>query len=231
MGFNNSNFVAYNFPLPGIDRQPKSIPLAVDFTSGSTQQLDLTLAIQTNKIEFLRTIYVDNSSNPNVLNITMALTGQVISIPAFSQAYLPLILSQNAILTFFTATSIAPVIPVQLINISMPAIVWGATNFTFVIAGGTRGTDFSGTKPAIDANLLLTIPPNDNRSSANIQNQSADQLQVVLDDALGGASTIILLEAGGANVAGGAWSTDGSFKGRIRVYGPNAGAQVSANQT
>ncbi len=94
---------------------------------------------------------------------------------------------------------------------------------------GSVGTDHSSAAPTLAAHLLLTIPVNSNRNGYIIQNQSADQLQAVYDDGLGGTATILLLAPVAANQPGGSLAAAGMpHWGQIRVYGPNAGAQVAA---
>lgn len=94
--------------------------------------------------------------------------------------------------------------------------------------------DYSANPPAIPPDnspttpLLLTIPANATRSSVEIQNQSAAQLQLVRDDGAGNQITSIILTGVGAGQQGGGWSSV-DFKGRIRVYGP-LGSQVGAYQ-
>lgn len=108
-----------------------------------------------------------------------------------------------------------------------PGIISGTVTLT---PAGSIGTDASAAPPSAAAQLLLTIAVNANRIGYVIQNQSADQLQVHLDNGTSGAS-ILLLASGGANAPGGSLNWDGMpHTGRIRIYGPNAGAQVGARE-
>lgn len=94
--------------------------------------------------------------------------------------------------------------------------------------GATTANDQSVAAPAHAAQLLATIALNSNRVGFLIQNQSADQLQVSLDDGAGGNEVILLLEPAGANAGGDSVDMTGiQHWGRIRVYGPNAGAQCA----
>lgn len=98
---------------------------------------------------------------------------------------------------------------------------------------GSTGTDFSAnaaTVPISTYVLVATIPVNATRAAVEVQNQSAAQIQVVRDVGDGTQATSILLAPGtGANTQGGSWAS-ATFKGRIRVYAPSSGAQVSASQ-
>lgn len=93
---------------------------------------------------------------------------------------------------------------------------------------GSTGLDFSANAPAITGTPLVTIPATAGRAYVEVQNQSANQLQLVRDDGQGNNVTSILLAGTGAGQQGGGWSSS-TFKGRVRVYG-TAGSQVSAYQ-
>lgn len=104
------------------------------------------------------------------------------------------------------------------------------TSLPPVRPAGSNGIDYSSAPPALAANLLLTIPINTARNGYVVQNQSADQIQVVMDDGAGGNATIFLLAGAGADAPGGSLNASGMpHWGRIRAYGPNAGAQVAAH--
>jgi hypothetical protein len=93
--------------------------------------------------------------------------------------------------------------------------------------------DGSANQPVLAANLLSTFPVNNSRLSFYIQNQSADTLQVVIDDGNGGPVTIVLVDPGaGANKQGGDWSPPIGWRltGRIRIYGPNSTDQFAARE-
>jgi len=99
--------------------------------------------------------------------------------------------------------------------------------FTFAPNGST-GTDYSANPAAVSGTPLVTIPATATRAYVEVQNQSANQQQLVRDDGNGNNQTSILLSGVGAGQQGGGWSSS-TFKGRVRVYGP-AGSQVSAYQ-
>jgi hypothetical protein len=102
-----------------------------------------------------------------------------------------------------------------------------ANPFTFAPNGST-GTDFSANAAAVSGTPLVTIPQTASRAYVEVQNQSANQLQLVRDDGNGNNQTSILLSGVGAGQQGGGWSSS-TFKGRVRVYGP-AGSQIAAYQ-
>jgi hypothetical protein len=101
-----------------------------------------------------------------------------------------------------------------------------------VLQAGSTGVDFStnaATIPISGLVLLRTIPVFANRAYVEIQNQSANAIQIVRDDGANNNQTSLLLASGGApNTQGGGW-TSATFKGRILIYGV-AGSQISAYQ-
>lgn len=94
------------------------------------------------------------------------------------------------------------------------------------------GNDWSGSAAAVGT-VLATIPANYCRRGFYIQNQSANQIQVVLDDGASGTPTIVLIAAGGGvNQQGGDWSfTQAGIRhvGRIRICG-TVGTQFGARE-
>jgi hypothetical protein len=102
-----------------------------------------------------------------------------------------------------------------------------------VVKTGSLGIDFSvnpSIVPASGFSLLQTVPARKFRIAITVQNQSAGPVQVVRDDGAGGQVTTIMLSAAAeAGGAGGVWSSE-TFKGRVRVYSPDALAQVSISE-
>ena len=96
-------------------------------------------------------------------------------------------------------------------------------------AGSAGRTDASNAAPSLPpAGLILlqTLAAAPRRNYVEVQNQSAGQLVVALDDGLGNLTSVVLLASGGgANVQGAGWSSIW-FKGRVRVYGA-AAAQLA----
>ncbi len=197
----------------------------LDFALENPININLTYEDQSSRLEYVQAIYVDNSANIAPLNITMRSTEQVIIIPPLSQAYIPVLAtSDNARLRFSTTWvgEIAPIVPIHFLSFPVAPMIWAVSGS---IAGGT-GLDYSANAPAVAAQLLSTVPLNLSRSYVEVQNQSANPIQVVLDD-LANHRTIILLSPGiGANSQGANW-TSATFKGRVRVFSASALDQVA----
>lgn len=210
---------------------PAAIPQTLTFTSLITQiTQDLTQAVVlvTNAVELVQTLFIDNSQNPSPLTITTGVVNQSVKVPAYSQAFLPILTTTS----FFTAVSNGGVraqanvnVNIHYLTMMLPAAVWPAS------AAGSIGTDFSANKPALLGSLLTTVPLNIDRQKIEVQNQSANTMQAVLDDGQGNNITIFLLypNATGANLAGEAWWTT-SEKGRLRIFSSSANDQVGVRE-
>lgn len=211
---------------------PRAFPLTLDFSTsvGGSLTINLIEQSQQNMLEWIQSVYVDNSANVGDFTLIDSITGQRITVSGGDQAYLPFMCGGNAVFTA-TISSGTPTVPLQLLTFPVPAIVWTGGGQVPAYIGtvsmaGSTGTDFSSAKPVLAAQLLATSPVNANRKNIEAQNQSADQLQCVLDDGAGSNVSVVLLQSsGGANMPGGSWTSQ-TFKGRVRLFGPNAGAQA-----
>lgn len=205
----------------------KSMTVGVNLALDNPAVIDLQQAQLAMNIEFVQGAFIDNTNNPNPLFVTIYPTKQVVRIEAGRGSYVPLLIGKdNPRLSFSCATSVLT-IPVHLVNCSMPSMEIGQ-------GYGSTGQDFSANKPAAPGtapfnNLLATVPPTA-RAFIEVQNQSNDVIQLVLDDGAGNNITYIYLNGGGAvGSAGGDW-TSFTFNGRLRVYSGNAASQVAIHQ-
>lgn len=98
------------------------------------------------------------------------------------------------------------------------------------VPAGSTGTTYSANAPALEANLLATIPADAFRISYFVQNQDVTDLQVVFDDGTGSNVSIVVL--GAAAAAGGGGGSCGMpgmpHTGRIRIFSSSATAKMSA---
>lgn len=96
---------------------------------------------------------------------------------------------------------------------------------------GTTGVDRSVNQPTFPPaglDLLKTIAVNSKRFYIEVQNQSAQDIQVWRDDGAGTNLSVVILSGVGAAQQGGSWSSY-TFKGRVRIYGAASGTpQISA---
>lgn len=94
------------------------------------------------------------------------------------------------------------------------------------------GSDFAGSGPYASYHLLKTVPANVYRKNISIENNSGEQIAILIDDgtaATGAApvnASIFALAAGAAaGNQGGSWQS-WFERGRIQVYGPTVTDQV-----
>lgn len=104
---------------------PLAVPFNIDFTAQQQYVFDLTAIQQQAKLSMVQTIYVDNSLSSTPISLVMANSYQRITIPPFSQAYVPVVLTNKIAVTFQSASGL--VIPIIALNIAMNATVWSTS--------------------------------------------------------------------------------------------------------
>lgn len=211
----------------GPEKGPVIMPIPLDFSAQNPFLVDLEREVSADRIEWVQTIFIDNSANTTAVTITWAISGQIIVIPPGSQAYLPVLVPNTP--RFSISTTGTPTVYLHAINVPMPAIIWNTSGtvlgtITVRTAGGA-GTDYSANKPTALVSTLATVPANTTRNEVCVQNQGGNQMQVQLDHG-GGSFTYILLQGVAGNSAGDFWSST-TFKGQLKVLATLAGDQVA----
>jgi len=121
---------------------PRCIPLTIDFGIANPQSLDLVSEQTDDKIEFIQAVYVDNSNNPGVFILTCGTTGQVLTWPAFSQGYQPVLMNNPPKFTVqtFQRGETNVIINISLLTFPVPSAMWqygvGITQEVATIAAG-----------------------------------------------------------------------------------------------
>lgn len=131
---------AQNLPLPIFNAMvppegPKEIPLLVDLTVIQAYLVDLTNIQAQGKISFIQGAYVDNSLNGQKVTLVCQGTNMSVTIPANSQGFVPLLFAQNP--AIYVSSTGGVVIPIKLLNVPMPAIIWGVNGAGAVTITGT----------------------------------------------------------------------------------------------
>lgn len=205
----------------------RALPLAFDFSQAASYSGDLVLAQNMGNLEFVQSVFVDNSANSYPVTLSFNQVNQSIVFPPYAQGYMPVLVPNEPRYTIASSGNV--VVDVIFLTFPMPAVVWSANSPGS--GGASSPKDYSSAPPALSANLLATAPANPKRTNIEYQNQSANQHQLVLDDGAGNGLTIELMAAGtGANAQGAAWS-DATFKGRVRIYSGSAGDQCALRET
>lgn len=120
----------YNTALPC--KGLKTIPILIDFSLGTTFTLDLSLIQSQAFMDWVQTIYVENSANTSGITITMEASKQVIKFPASSEGYLPILQPNPAKITL-TCTNPVQVI-IQLMNFYVGPYIWNSSG-AFAFSG------------------------------------------------------------------------------------------------
>lgn len=126
----NPNKASAPYPVecgtpPGCRIGRRAIHVLIDFSLGTTYQLDLSQIQSQGQIDSVQTLYIDNSVNTGTITIVMqGPTLQSVTLPPNSQAYLPVLQGNPPVLNFSVASG-APVVNVQLMNFFLPPVIWG----------------------------------------------------------------------------------------------------------
>lgn len=146
------------FPCEG----PRVVQCVCDFTSASSYDVDLKTLVQQGKISEVQSLFVDNADNSAPLVFNMSGSGQRVIIPAYSQAYIAVLLNQAQ---FNVTTSNPLLVNIYAQNFPVQNCVWSApsngtsssnvavTNFPavqVVSLTSTVSTAFSPTFPGIN---------------------------------------------------------------------------------
>lgn len=105
---------------------PKVIPLLVDLTVSQNVLIDLTQQQQGGHIGPIQTIYIDNTGNGQAITVNPLVSNAAITIPAGDGAILPFFLPGTAP-KFTVASTGGTVVPVYVLDVPLPACVWGAS--------------------------------------------------------------------------------------------------------
>lgn len=141
----------------GPEAGPKSIPINLDFTASTEYTIDLQNEQATDRIEFIQSIFVDNSKNTTELDIYVPATQQTLRWPKNRQGYLPVLSPNppNFVITCTGGGSVQTII--QFLTMPMPAFLWGDccdTSFPEIInVKGILGNNSDAVVPVTTGNV------------------------------------------------------------------------------
>jgi hypothetical protein len=110
----------------------KALQQALDFSVENPVNINLSYEQASDKLEWVQTLYVDNSANPAALKVTFRNTNQAFSVPGGWQGYIPVLAPADNCHAAFS-TSGTPVVPVWFLNFPMAPELWPANGITPVI--------------------------------------------------------------------------------------------------
>lgn len=133
---------------------PRSIAVTLDFSVVNPLTLDLVVAQDMDRLEWVQTIFIDNSTNSSAFTAQSINSNQNITCPPFAQGYFPILVPGDP--KFIFSTTGTPKIPVAFLSMAMSCMVWNAINVlgtqgfdgsTTITTGGTAQYLFGGATP------------------------------------------------------------------------------------
>lgn len=175
-------------PLPRrelqFEKNIKAGYLQVDFATAVTQDVDFTIPEQQGNLASVLGLFIDNSTNSFAISVKMRSTSQVITLPPFSQAYLPVYSYPPAILQFTCANPV--IVPMQVLNFHPEPQVWLCTTPSVTVTPTKSSTCTRSSVPGAAASTNI-LALNANRLGASIYNDSAAILYL---DTSGGVASV-----------------------------------------
>lgn len=200
---------------------PRSINVIIDFSVANPQPIDLVVAQDAERLEWVQTIFIDNSTNSSAMTVLSINANQKIICPPFAQGYFPILVPNDP--KFIFSTTGTPQIPVAFLSMCMPCMVWNSINVL-----GTQGYDGSTTitTGGTAQNLFAGATPTNGFA---IYNPDAANDLWVSD-----STTAAINGVGSIRVAanGGGYETPPDYKpiGPISIVAASTGAKITARR-
>lgn len=103
---------------------PRTVPIAFDFSAAATYNLDLTLERDTNRVEFIQTVFIDNWIGTSDLSVFVFGTNQTIICPSGSMGYFPILSTNEPKFTIACADGRATIRWLQFLTMPVAASIW-----------------------------------------------------------------------------------------------------------
>jgi hypothetical protein len=165
---------------------PKALSLLCPFTAQNVSfVVDFSITMTQGFISMIQGVFVDNSANPDILQIQQSSLGINIQFPANSQGYIPLLVPNPATLTVASTGQVS--VYMVFLNVPVPALIWStevggvASDVTIVSSPtfGAVGPGVAGTKSDLVGGVYesggVTLT---NGQQAALQLDSAGNLKV-----------------------------------------------------
>jgi hypothetical protein len=132
---------------------PVCVPVNLDYTAGGdiNYSLDIGQLINSQKIDQVTSLYIDNRNNNAQLSVTVSTSGQNITAPPNSQGFYPILAGNSGQFTFEMIGGTA-VARAALINVETPYLVWGSEGVAGFIFNGSGYALVS--DPVLDATVV-----------------------------------------------------------------------------
>lgn len=115
-----------NMRAPNIEQGTRALPYIFDFAATTSISDDLTKEMEQSLIQFVQTVFIDNSANSTEFTLTTYLAGVAIDIVAqpYSQGYYP-VAADVGTLRFTGTQAEGTEVTVAFFNVPMPYVTWG----------------------------------------------------------------------------------------------------------
>jgi hypothetical protein len=107
------------------------VTYSADFTNPTAYAIDFTLVNQTQQFGVVRGLFCDNRGNDQEIVVSVSISNQVFSIPAYAQGYFKIDASINSSVSFTSAGGAVNRVTITLYNYDVAPNVWysyGANN-------------------------------------------------------------------------------------------------------
>jgi len=132
---------------------PIALPISMDFSTESSQAVDLYAEQTNNTIDFVQALYVSNYSNTAVLTVEIV-GGMVFHVPAGAEGWFPIAAEFGKFTALFTTAPTSNlIIKALLANVPVASQQWGPITVNASVSAsatpiGMTLTDYSGTAGA-----------------------------------------------------------------------------------
>lgn len=121
----------YNGPIP--TEGPKTVPVALDFTTQTEYQIDFTMLQQRRLISELQAVFIDNFSSAQPLVLTVNGTNQRVVCPPQSQGIFPIFAPNPP--RFVAQSTGGQVVTLQFLNVPITCLTWDGVGTPFQFTG------------------------------------------------------------------------------------------------
>jgi hypothetical protein len=120
----NEVYLTGRVAAPKVEQDRVGVAARLDFRSSNTFVVDFTVTNQAQVIGTVRTMFMDNTTNPNEVIVSVGGTNQSFTIPANAEGYFPLTATEISRITMTSLGGATSIQSAVFYNYDMPAVVW-----------------------------------------------------------------------------------------------------------
>lgn len=161
-----SAWPAHNGYVPKMG--PRALGVSLSLVANVAQNLELAKEELVKQLDFVQTLFVDNSQGTGTITIISKVHNQRLIVPPASMAYLPVLSTDQSQFSIVSTSTV--ILPVSFINVPMPAIVWSAVAPTLAVAVIPKSATQGKVTLAAGATYQQALAANLARTGATLQN-------------------------------------------------------------